>query len=485
MPRIIVVNTSDDWPIEISGVKVVSARDYLMGHEYATRRNARIFNLCRSYRYQSTGYYVSLLAAARGHRAFPSISLIQEMKDPAVVRIISEEIDELTQKSLKGASGEKFDLPIYFGRHMIKRYDKLAREFFKLFQAPLLTARFQKRKSEWKLAGIQLLSANDLPEEHLLYVIHFSMEYFAGHVIMKHRPRHHPYDMAILTGDESEPPSDKRAISKFIHAAEEAGFNTEIITASASARIAEYDALFIRETTNVNHHTFRISQRAAAEGLVVIDDPESIIKCANKVYLQELMNINGIATPLTMIVNRDNIDAAADSLGYPVILKQPDSSFSQGVKKADDEKAYRREIEALFEKSDLVIAQKFIPTEFDWRIGILGKNPLYACKYFMAKSHWQIMNWGRKGRHRYGAYETYDIEKVPPEVIDMALSAANLIGDGLYGVDVKFSNGLSYLIEVNDNPSIEAGVEDAVIRESLYQTIMKYFFERVKTAKGG
>ena len=61
------------------------------------------------------------------------------------------------------------------------------------------------------------------------------------------------------------------------------GFNCEFITKNDINRIAEFDGLFIRETTAVNHHTFRFAQRAISEGLVVMDDPDSILKCTYKV----------------------------------------------------------------------------------------------------------------------------------------------------------------------------------------------------------
>jgi glutathione synthase/RimK-type ligase-like ATP-grasp enzyme len=58
----------------------------------------------------------------------------------------------------------------------------------------------------------------------------------------------------------------------------------ELIEKEDYGRLAEFDALFIRETTGVNHHTYRFARRAEAEGLVVVDDPQSILKCTNKVY---------------------------------------------------------------------------------------------------------------------------------------------------------------------------------------------------------
>ena len=49
---------------------------------------------------------------------------------------------------------------------------------------------------------------------------------------------------------------------------------------------------------------------------------------------------------------------------------------------------------------------------------------------------------------------------VPKEVTGVALVACAIIGDGLYGVDLKEVGGRVFVIEVNDNPNIDAGVED-------------------------
>ena len=60
------------------------------------------------------------------------------------------------------------------------------------------------------------------------------------------------------------------------------------------------------------------------------------------------------------------------------------------------------------------------------------------------------------------------------------MKAANLIGDGLYGVDVKESNGNFYIIEVNDNPNIDSDSEDAILKEDLYNRIMEVFVRRME-----
>ena len=291
MRKLFIVNNPKSWPLNIPGIEVVAARDYLMDAAYSNEKGVKIFNLCRSYRYQTTGYYVSLLAAARGHTAFPGITTIEDMRSQQLIRGFSDDIDDLIQKSLGTLQSGKFTLSIYFGRNVAKKYDQLSAKIFSQFQAPLIRSFFTRRGDKWRLSSIQLISANDIPDEHFLSVMLFAEEYFSRPIYRARIRKQLPYDMAILVNEkEEEPPSDTAAIRKFIKAAHHIGFNTEIISKDEGNRLAEFDALFIRETTGVNHYTFRMAQRARADGLVVIDDPDSILKCTNKVYLAELLN---------------------------------------------------------------------------------------------------------------------------------------------------------------------------------------------------
>ena len=67
----------------------------------------------------------------------------------------------------------------------------------------------------------------------------------------------------------------------------------------------------VRDTTNVNHYTYHLSRLAAAAGLVVIDDPDAILRCTNKIYLAELLTRHHIPIPKTLVVHPDNIDRIA------------------------------------------------------------------------------------------------------------------------------------------------------------------------------
>ncbi len=489
MQTIIVVDDPADWPLALQDVELVPARSYLTEPQYTDLRGTRVYNLCRSYRYQSLGYYVSLLAEARGHRPIPSVTTVQDLKSPTILRVFSEDLDALIQKSLARIQSKEFVLSIYFGRNVAKHYDRLCHHLFNLFQAPFLRSLFvQNEKSgKWTLASLGPVAASEIPESHRPFVVEVAQEYFKGRRRIGGKRTRFRFDLAILADpQEAEPPSDERALQRFVRAAESVGLNAEFLQKEDFGRIAEFDALFLRETTSVNHHTYRFARKAEAEGLVVVDDPESILKCANKVFLAEVLERNRVLTPKTIIVHRGNRDAVARDMGLPCILKQPDSSFSRGVVKVDGEQDIREAVNRLLDRSELVLAQEFLPTPFDWRVGVFDRQPLFACKYFMARRHWQIYRRESNGlKADEGKYETLPVEHLPTPVLRTALKAANLIGDGLYGVDLKQVDGKVYVIEINDNPNIDSGVEDQILKEEIYLRIMRVFLRRIEQRKAG
>ena len=108
----------------------------------------------------------------------------------------------------------------------------------------------------------------------------------------------------------------------------------------------------------------------------------------------------------------------------------------------------------------------------DWRIGVLAGNPLYACRYYMVGDHWQIYQHGQNTEVSSGGWDTLPTYEVPKPVLKAAVKAARLIGDGLYGIDIKQRGNQAFVIEVNDNPSIDSSVEDAFLGQELYRLIV-------------
>jgi glutathione synthase/RimK-type ligase-like ATP-grasp enzyme len=194
------------------------------------------------------------------------------------------------------------------------------------------------------------------------------------------------------------------------------------------------------------------------------------------------MRSHQILTPETVFISK--YDKVLPDIQFPCVIKKPDSAFSHGVVKLDDQKELQKSLTQFFKTSDLILIQPFIPTEYDWRIGVLDNKPLFACRYYMAKGHWQIYNWGTSAQEVEGKNEAIPIHEVPEAIVKTALKASRLIGDSLYGVDIKSHGDKHYVIEVNDNPNVDFGNEDKIMGEALYQQIMSVFLQRIRRKHG-
>jgi glutathione synthase/RimK-type ligase-like ATP-grasp enzyme len=60
---------------------------------------------------------------------------------------------------------------------------------------------------------------------------------------------------------------------------------------------------------------------------------------------------------------------------------------------------------------------------------------------------------------------------------------ADLVGDSLYGVDIKEKDKKAYVIEINDNPNIDSNIEDAIAGMDLYHNIINEFVRRIEAKK--
>ncbi|WP_423130384.1 RimK family protein [Gaoshiqia sp. Z1-71] len=481
---LILVDSFVQWKPYYETETLTTAADYLQ-NEHLSKQPLLVINLCSTLDYHSEGYYCSLLAQARGHKVLPTVDVINRIESGALTRM-ENYLQKICYKWLQSRQPNDIDyyeVDIYFGMTNEPELNKIARYIFEQLPCPLLRVTFANRPKN-QIDSVRVLSLNELNDAQQDLFAQ-TLDNFSKKIWRQ--PRLHKasrFDLAILYDPaEQLPPSNKAALNKFISQAKKMNINAELITEEDTTRLLEFDGLFIRQTTSLNHITYRLAQKAWQADMVVIDDPLSIIRCTNKVYLKELMEREGIPTPkskLIFINNMNSFDELSAYLGTPIILKVPDGSFSIGMHKVNNEEEYKKALEMLSERTSVFLAQEFVPTSFDWRIGIINGEPLYACKYFMARGHWQIYNHQDPNKPKSGTYESVPLSKVPKHVVRNAVKAASLIGKGLYGVDLKEIDGRSIVIEVNDNPSIDQGVEDDILGDELYRRILREFVSRME-----
>ena len=462
--------------------KIITNRDYLAHPSLFRGQPPKVINLSNSYSYQSRGYYASLLASSRGHKVIPTVETMIDLSEKKLYENALPELEQALNKCRKELGGAfPRTVAVFFGMGPSKIWDRFARLLFDWFRAPSLEVTIED--GQWAaIRKIGFLPVVRMDADQKARFLE-SMERYTAREWRDSRTRTPArYTFAtLIDANEELPPSSVNSLKHWSRVAAKMGVEVEPITRRDLARLANYDALFIRETTAISNHTYRFARRAQQEGMPVIDDPLSMIRCTNKVYLNELMTANKVPVPPTvMIAGPGDLELAAQTLGFPLVLKIPDSSFSRGVKKASDFNELKQLATKWLEDSDLLIAQKFMPTEFDWRIGVLGGEPLFSVQYLMARKHWQIVNHERRGRPDEGGFRTFTLRETPPEVIDIAVRAARCIGDGLYGVDLKETPDGVCVIEVNDNPNLDHGCEDTGEKDEVWTRLTDWFIRRLE-----
>jgi glutathione synthase/RimK-type ligase-like ATP-grasp enzyme len=478
---LIVVDQADD----LAGAElpdIITFEQYLADYPKKNERKTRLINLCDTRHYLSRGYYCSLLAEARQHRVLPSVRAINDLRESDLTYLYSVLGNHLTALTEE----DNGDYWFFFGQFVGDATDKsviaeMGKRVFEQSASPILRLSIQAEADQ--PVSVERGALNQLSEDERRQFID-QLNQFVIDVWRspKHRKRYR-WDMALLVNpEEKQPPSDKVAISRFVKAAEKVGIHAHVLSVDELGPLSQYDALFIRETTAIDHHTYRLARKAEKEGLVVIDDATSILRCCNKVFLHDAFTYNGVPSPKTHVVihsEEADLDGLEAEFGYPMVLKMPEGSFSRGVYKVKDRAELKVRLDELFSESALVLVQEYLFTEYDWRIGVLNGRPIYACKYMMARNHWQIYNHESK-RFNSGGFETLPTFEVPRAVLQAALKACDMIGNGLYGVDIKQRGNDVFVIEVNDNPSIDHKVEDLYLGNELYMLIMTEFANRLE-----
>jgi glutathione synthase/RimK-type ligase-like ATP-grasp enzyme len=493
---IVVVDSADSFAEAIPelGVPVIDFNQYLSDYPKKGEPKTRVINLCVTDLYLSRGYYCSLLAEARQHRVLPSVNVINDL----IIRSNNSQLDshqltlpqhlcaslqeakELSKETSSANNNES--VLAYFGHTEKTSYQRIAKYVFERYPVPILSLTVDVQQNV-TLVNVQLVTTKSLDAKQQAKLFTRLQQFIATNWRKTSPKKRARWDMAILHNpDEKTPPSDAKALKNFVKAAEQVGIHAELITPSQLGLITQYDALFIRETTAIDHHTYHAARKAEQEGLVVMDDATSILRCCNKVFLHDAFTYNKVPAPKSAFVSINDEASRAKLIaqfGFPMVLKLPESSFSIGVFKVDDEAQLSDKLDHMLSQSALVLIQEFIYTEYDWRIGVLNGRAVYACRYYMARNHWQIYNHSSK-KHFTGHFETLPTFEVPKSVLDAAIKASSIVGRGLYGVDVKQNNNQVYVIEVNDNPSLESKVEDLYLGKELYMIIMQEFANRLE-----
>ena len=338
---VILVDQPRDLPNAETPHKVITTSEYLARPRLFDMARPKLVNLARSYAYQSKGYYASLLAEARGHRVVPTVETMLELREQKLYEHALPDLEEELNRCARRADFQpegEFKLLVCFGIARDQRFEPFGRLLFDWFRCPAL---------EVSIEPGARLSIDRIRPRTITRLANGEGDFFReslnNHTKREWRdPKARSiakYDLAVLydpNENEKTAPCSSDSLKYFGRIAEKMSVDVELITKRQLAELAEFDGLFIRETTSIDNHTYRFARRAWQEGMPVIDDPISMIRCTNKVYLMELLQQNQVPTPPTVIIGEDtDLTRVIDELGLPLVVKIPDGSFSRGVHKIE------------------------------------------------------------------------------------------------------------------------------------------------------
>lgn len=268
------------------------------------------------------------------------------------------------------------------------------------------------------------------------------------------------------------------ALTNFRIAAAKLGHDCDFLFRPELMSIPRYDGLLIRALTDPLNTSYVAARMGEAHGLRVVDEPASIVVCCDKVNMYQHLMRAKVPIPDTRFLSEDEVTVEQahelfEAFGRPLVLKAPNSSFSAYVEKVNDAEAFVQVGKRFLRRADRLVVQQYLPSAFDWRVTMLDGKVLFVVKYVMGKGAWRIHDKDNEGKPNLCTVESVERSQVPPELVRVALAAGSSIGSSLYGVDVKEIDGRFIVIEVNDNPNIDAGNEDQNNPE-VYRNVVRH-----------
>lgn len=211
----------------------------------------------------------------------------------------------------------------------------------------------------------------------------------------------------------------------------------------------------------LNEHHLEIKlgilKRLSQLGCTLINTPESMELCNDKLMSQVILNTAGIKTPLSFTVqNLDDIEAVVTQfekdgiLKYPVIVKTLRGTHGIGVMKLDSRSSLVSVGQTLAKEGLDFLIQEFCKHDQSCRIIMLGNDVLAANLRGQPKE---------KDEFRTNSHLGSETEKYEPgeEEIAIARRIVELFGSRFCAIDyIKLESGEIMVLEVNGSPGLEA-----------------------------
>ncbi len=279
-------------------------------------------------------------------------------------------------------------------------------------------------------------------------------------------------------------------IGRFVEAGHERGVRLdvlrprdfELIVATESGWRAEYaggklprpDFIIPRTGSETSYFTLAVLRQFERMGVVMINGPEAVESCADKLQTLQLLSASGLPIPRTILAKFPvDVDVIERELGFPVVVKTLRSTRGAGVVLCQDREQFDSLASLLGDANPSAdfIFQKYIRSSHgrDVRLFVIGDKVAAAMER-------RSRNGGFKSNISLGGVGT-PIDP-PPEMAELALKAAKALRLDIAGIDILFDENGYRICEANSSPGFE-GLEK-VCRISVPDKVLDFVAARLK-----
>lgn len=217
--------------------------------------------------------------------------------------------------------------------------------------------------------------------------------------------------------------------------------------------LTHYDAVIPRIGASITFYGLAVLRQFEQMGIYTINSALGIARSRDKLHAMQILSRHAIGLPLTAFVRRkeDVLPALQRVGGAPVIIKLLEGTQGVGVILADSVKVAQAIVETLQSKQQNVLLQKFVKESKgkDIRAFVVGDRVVAAMRRQATGDEF------RSNVHRGGSATAIQL---PPEYVETAVRAAQILGLRVAGVDMLEGTTGPQVMEVNSSPGLE-GIE--------------------------
>jgi ribosomal protein S6--L-glutamate ligase len=217
--------------------------------------------------------------------------------------------------------------------------------------------------------------------------------------------------------------------------------------------LSHYDAVLPRIGASITYYGTAVVRQFQEMDVFCANTAHGINNSRDKLRSLQILSRHHIGIPQTTFVRdkRDVLPAIQRVGGAPVIIKLIEGTQGIGVLLAESVTAAESIIELLQSQKQNVLIQKFVEESKgkDIRAFVVGDRVVAAMRRVAQGQEF------RSNVHRGGIAEAVEL---PPEYVETAVRATQILGLQVAGVDMLESKSGPQIMEVNSSPGLE-GIE--------------------------